>query len=122
MLAWSSTINNKIRVVGFETGEEVAAFDGVKLKEMNRNFLSSFYWKIYFILKNKEQKHSWTHVRELSNTGYLVSAHHCHDTSANLEVFSVSQSKKFKKVYSFEEVSGGNIVIISLTIHSYLSL
>ena len=48
----------------------------------------------------------WTHVKEIANTGFLVSVNHSETKSANLEVFNVSQTGKTKKIYSFEEVSG----------------
>ena len=49
-------------------------------------------------------------MKEISNTKLLVSANHCWKTSANLEVFDVSRQGQAKKIYSFEEVSGGRIV------------
>jgi len=50
-------------------------------------------------------------VKEIANTGFLVSVHHSYQKSANLEVFDVSQKGQPKKIYSFEEVSGGKIFI-----------
>ena len=53
----------------------------------------------------------WTHVKEIASTGLLVSVHHCYDHSASLEVFDVSRKGQAKKIYSFEEVSGGRIIV-----------
>lgn len=46
-------------------------------------------------------------MKEITNTGLLVSVEHSWGASANLEVFDVSKKGRVKKVYSFEEVSGG---------------
>ena len=54
---------------------------------------------------------SWTHVKEIANTGLLVSLHHNYNQSANLEVFDVSRKGQTKKIYSFEEISGSRIII-----------
>ena len=53
----------------------------------------------------------WTHVKEIANTGLLVSVHHCYNKSANLEVFDVSRKGHTKKIYSATEVSGSRIII-----------
>ena len=58
---------------------------------------------------HSENSRCWTHVKEIANTGLLVSVHHCWSTSANLEVFDVSRKGQPKKIYSFDEVSGGRI-------------
>ena len=50
-------------------------------------------------------------MKEISNTGLLVSIHHCWITSANLEIFDVSQKGQPKRIYSFEEVSGSQFFI-----------
>lgn len=51
---------------------------------------------------------AWSHVKEILNTRLLVSLHHCWNRSANMEIFEVSQKGKARKVYSFEEIKGGN--------------
>ena len=48
-------------------------------------------------------------MKELSNTGLLVSVHHSPKKCANLEVFDVSRKGQAKKIYSFEEVYGSRI-------------
>ena len=53
-------------------------------------------------------------MKEIANTGLLVSVHHCYTMSANLEVFDVSWKGKTKKIYSYEEVSGSRIFIIKI--------
>ena len=52
-------------------------------------------------------------MKEIANTGFLVSVQHYPDWSANLEVFDVSRKGQAKKIYSFEEVSGGLIFILT---------
>ena len=70
-----------------------------------------FHFGIMIDRRVKEIGGSWTHVKEIANTGLLVSVHHCYDNSANLEVFDVSRKRQVKKIYSFEEVSGGRIIV-----------
>ena len=48
-------------------------------------------------------------MKEIANTGLLVSVHHSEDTFANLEVFDVSKKGQTKKIYSFEGVSDRGI-------------
>ena len=50
-------------------------------------------------------------MKEISNTKLLVSIQHCWNTSANLEIFDVSQKGQPKRIYSFEEVSGSQCFI-----------
>jgi len=51
-------------------------------------------------------------VKEIANTGLLVSAQHSYDTSsANLAVFDVSRKEHVNKIYAFEEVSGSRIIV-----------
>ena len=60
-------------------------------------------------------------VKEIKNTGLLVSVHHNWSVSANLEVFDVSRKGQARKIYSFEEVSGSRIIEkIYLIIYSSL--
>ena len=40
--------------------------------------------------------------------------------SANLEVFDISRKGQVKKIYSFEEVLGGRIIVNFLFIHHFL--
>ena len=51
-------------------------------------------------------------MKEIADTGLLVSLHHGCCRSANLEVFDVSRKGQTKKIYSVTEVSGGRIPII----------
>ena len=60
----------------------------------------------------EEYDNSWTHVKEIADTGLLVSVHHSWEKSASLEVFDVSQAGLAKKIYSFEEVFGCKISFI----------
>lgn len=50
-----------------------------------------------------------THVKEISNTKLLVSLNHYYANFASMEIFDVSKRDRPEKIYSFEEVSGGNI-------------
>ena len=50
---------------------------------------------------------SWTHVKQIPNSNLLVSLHHCWDISANMEIFDIAQNGYVRKIYSFEETSGG---------------
>ena len=50
-------------------------------------------------------------MKEIANTGLIVSVHHSFSTSANLEVFDISRKKQAKKIYSFEEVYGSRIIV-----------
>ena len=50
-------------------------------------------------------------MREAANTGLLVSVHHNWSVSASLEVFNVSRKGRSEKIYSFEEVSGSNLIV-----------
>ena len=50
-------------------------------------------------------------MKEVANTGLLVSIHHSNEESANLEVFDVSRKGQARKIYSFEEVSGSRILV-----------
>ena len=54
---------------------------------------------------------NWTHVKEISNTGLLVSVGYSVSKSANLEVFDVSRKGQVRKIFSFEEVSGGRFLV-----------
>lgn len=82
--------------------------------------LTALSWKIEGILHyldmllqtlslsmKKASESSWTHVKELSNTGYLVSLHHCWNKCANMQIFDISQRSRARIFYSFEEVFGG---------------
>ena len=51
-------------------------------------------------------------MKEIANTKLLVSVNHCFDKSANLEVFDVSRKGQARKIYSFEEFSGSNIILL----------
>ena len=50
-------------------------------------------------------------MKEIANTGLLVSVNHNERYSSNLEVFDVSRKEQVRKIYSFEEVSGCNIIV-----------
>ena len=67
-----------------------------------------FEFFIGLIFDNYLQESAWTQVKEIANTKLLVSVH-CSEASANLEVFDASWKGQAKKIYSFEEVSGGRI-------------
>ena len=52
-------------------------------------------------------------LKEIPNTQLLVAVNHDSYLAANLEAFDVSRKGQAKKIYSFEEVSGGKIIIIN---------
>lgn len=51
-------------------------------------------------------------MKEILNTSLLVSLHHSTGDSANMEIFDISRKGKARKLYSFEEVVGGNTNLI----------
>ncbi len=55
---------------------------------------------------------SWTLVKEIPNTNFLVSLHHNYKKSANLEIFDISKKGPAKKVYSLGEVKRGSIFLL----------
>lgn len=57
---------------------------------------------------------SWPVVKEIANTGLLVSVHQEWNTSANLAVCDVSRKGQVRQIYSFEEVYGRKIIKITL--------
>ena len=50
-------------------------------------------------------------MKEITNTGLLVSLHHSYKKSVNLEVFDATRKGQVRKIYSFEEVSGGRTIV-----------
>ena len=51
----------------------------------------------------------YTHVKEIPDTKLLISLNHIWRQSANMAIFDISR-KVPRKIYTFEEVSGGKIV------------
>ena len=103
-------MTNKISIVELESKQEFAHFEGVQLKHASSNF------QFLVFDSNLTSIHaawSWPHLKGIANTGLLVSVHHCYDRSANLEVFDVSLRGQEKKIFSFEEVVGSRINLIS---------
>jgi len=49
---------------------------------------------------------NWTHVKEISNTGYLVSLSQNPHLSAAMRIFDVSKKDSVRTVYSFEKIRG----------------
>ena len=49
----------------------------------------------------------WTLVRDIPDTKLLVSLNHYSQKSATMEIFDIS-SQSVKKIYSFDEVVGGD--------------
>lgn len=75
---------------------------------------SSFGFENKFLKTQKEFCASWTHLKEIPDKSLLVSLHHSAYASANLEIFELAQKGQAKKVYSFEEVRGGQKLFVSL--------
>lgn len=113
LLAWCSfpgeNSGNKISITKLETKQRFADFDGVNLNDISRKIQPVDIYSIIMTIRLVPYA-CWSHVKELSNTGFLVSLQHCCDRSANLEVFDVSQKGRSKKIYSFEEVYGGTLL------------
>ena len=73
-------------------------------------FFIFFHFNSYLITISQGDD-NWTHVKEIANTGLLVSVRHSVGESANLEVFDVSQKGRVRKIYSFEEIPGGRFLV-----------
>lgn len=54
---------------------------------------------------------AWTHVREVLGTKLMISLYQCMLSGANFELIDWSRGK-FKRVFTFEEVSGSKMRII----------
>ena len=54
-----------------------------------------------------------THVKEIPGTRLLVSLYHSFWNCAKIELFDLSCREKVKKIYSFEQVIGGNFHVQS---------
>lgn len=108
-LAWCFKKSNIISMIELETHQRYANFQGVQLKNVNGMHLQSrsLFWSFSYLLVEEYEDDSWAHLKEIPNTGYLVSLHHCDEISANLAIFDVSQKTNPKKIYSFEEIVGG---------------
>ncbi len=65
-------------MIDFETKQKYAEFDGVRIKEYSNYSVDS----------------GSTHVKEISNTGLLISLNHNYDECAVLEIFDISQRDK----------------------------
>ena len=48
----------------------------------------------------------WTHVKEISNTRYLVSLYHVYEKCVNMEIINISKIGKVKKIYTHGKVTG----------------
>ena len=59
-------------------------------------------------------------MKEIANTGFLVSVYHFYDKSANLQVFDISRKGQVRKIYSFEEVTGSRIIVINFPHYYHL--
>lgn len=97
-----------ISVADIVTNQMYANFAGVQLK--NTNGTNTFQFRSFnlFLTGDREQA---THVKEITNTGLLVSLNHAFDVSANMQIFDVSKKEKVQKVFSFEEIEGGMLMI-----------
>lgn len=117
LLAWCSVFNNNISVIDAESKEYYANFAGTQLQHKD-----SIYFNLLYQMNTTyiyQGYLGWTHVKEISNTGLLVSLHHSYNKAANMEIYAISQKGKTRKIYSFEEVVGG---ILRLHIHRFFVL
>ena len=84
----------------------------------------SFYMKKLFksiFEYNCKADYSWTHIKEIPNTPYLVSLHHSYYKSANIEIFDISNKGKIKKIFSLGKLNGGNNIMSSIAKTNQLS-
>jgi hypothetical protein len=99
LLAWCSWKSNDISMIDLETKQKYAEFKGVQIEG------SAF--KLFLIVIFYYIDGYWTHVKEISNTGLLVSLNQRYNKCAGLEIFDISQKQQVKKIFSFENVVGG---------------
>lgn len=102
-IAYCNVERNTIKLSNFETNEEYGEFQGVDLPFRNGTRTLN----ISRLSNVNCYKDSWTHVREISGSKYLISFHHSIGTSANFEIFDLAHPRNIKKLYTFEEVRGG---------------
>ena len=85
-------MDNKIGIANLETKQQYPFFNGVFLKTCIYN----------------KSRASWSHVKEIPNTRFLVSVQHANEFGANMRIFDISQKGEAKTIYSFEEIRAGN--------------
>lgn len=115
---------NIINVIDIKTKEQYVSCEGVGLK--NANCMLEFTIRFTHIWNNQSVfQNSWTHVKEIPNTTFLVSIHHCAYTSVNMEICEISKKWQAQKIYSFgNEINSKLRSILLLThqssSHSYI--
>lgn len=102
---------NNISIIELETKQEVANLSGVKPKKpTSLDIFQLFISDSKPITNHLGLGCNWTHMKEISITGILVSVHHSYEISTNLEVFDVSRKELTKKIYSLRK----SLVVSSL--------
>lgn len=111
LLAFCSRDTNNISIVDIDTKQNYSNFDGVVLKNQGISFwfeTSPQIFKFPGYRIDSTDTCNRTYVKEIPETGLLVSIHHAFSIGANLQIYDISQKGKAQKVYSFEEVRGSN--------------
>ena len=111
LVAWCSQETNKISIYDFENGQEYALFDGATYDNETCIYIQFFKQRLISIFGsiNCKDNHSWTYVKEIPNTQYLVSLYHSASKYTNMVVFDISKKGRAKTIYTHETVFGGNI-------------
>ena len=71
------------------------------------NQVTSRFLNVFDNHANPKTGSSWTHIKEISNTNLIVTLNHNAEKSVSMEVLDTSNKREAKKIYSLEEVSGG---------------
>ena len=103
LLACCSEKTNMINIFDLEKTQSHANFKGVQIRAT-----SKFQFSNFIPFYDESIVYSWTHVKEIPNSKLLVSLHHDCDRSANMEIFDVSKKNHIEKIYSHQDVLGGN--------------
>ena len=97
-----------ISVADIVTNQMYANFEGVQIK--NTNGTNTFQYRSLNLFPTGDCEQE-PHVKEITNTGLLVSLSHAVEASANMQIFDISKKEKARKVFSFEEIEGGMLMI-----------
>ena len=114
LFAFCSNKTNKVNIIELETKQDYAEFEGTQLSNGNIFVLSRKTVEIYLEYNCKERG-SWSHVKEIPKTPYLVSLRHSYFENANMEIFDISNKGEIKKIYSLGQLNGGNNILSSIT-------
>ena len=99
------------KIIGFASLNSKRSKNLSALMVFNLKVFFNFFHINSYLITISQGDDNWTHVKEIANTRLLVSMQHVGSKSANLEVFDVSRKGQVRKIYSFEEVSGGRFLV-----------